>query len=263
MIILRNQDLAKRTTFHVGGISELLYVPESEQELIDIARQEYERHSKLYLLGGGSNLLVNDKKVFSSVIDTSKACKEFQYIDNGIFYVGASNRIQNIIKRINSYSYGGIEELYCLPAMFGGIICMNAGIGGKNNSKFTISDFIISVRAYNAETGVVEEVPKAECQFGHRKSLFQSGHYVILGATLKMEEQDQTVSEERIKNRIKFVKENQNHGKGCFGSCFAVFNNKIMRLTAIMIKAMRGGYYKTRTTQTGLSIWAMARITMQ
>ena len=62
-----------------------------------------------------------------------EACNTLVDEGKGRFYIGASNRIQKVISFVNEKGYGGFEELVGLPAMFGGIIYMNAGIGGEKN----------------------------------------------------------------------------------------------------------------------------------
>jgi UDP-N-acetylmuramate dehydrogenase len=66
MTILQDEQLAKYTTVKVGGIARNFYIPDTREELVDtlnsLAGETY------YLLGGGSNLLINDKKIFTHVI---------------------------------------------------------------------------------------------------------------------------------------------------------------------------------------------------
>ena len=149
MKLQKNVKLSTKTTFHVGGYAKNFYIPESEKELIDIVTELYEKEEMIYLLSGGSNLLINDQRQFESVISMKDACTELVNIGNGSFYIGASNRIQRVITFVNEYGYGGFEELIGLPAMFGGIVCMNAGIGGENSTLFTISEFIKYVKVYD------------------------------------------------------------------------------------------------------------------
>lgn len=129
-----NEPLAKHTTFKMGGTAIRYYIPENENELLDVIT-----NNKNYLIiSGGSNLLINDTKEFPCVIDMHKACTELKQIENGVFYIGASVRIQKAIRFINSCGYGGIEFLFSLPALVGGCIYMNAGRGAD---KSCIGDF--------------------------------------------------------------------------------------------------------------------------
>lgn len=236
MIILNNVDLRKKTTFHIGGVAQKFYIPENKNELIEIADRLYNANKKLYIISGGSNLLINDNRVFSDVISMSKACMELQDLDKGIFYIGASNKIQNVIKYLNNLGYGGFEELIGLPALFGGIINMNAGIGSKNNCLFTISDFIIDVLVYDLENHITIKMPKNECLFSHRDSLFKNGKYVILGATIKAYSIEKNILKQKIDKRKEFCREKFEYGKGCFGTLFSECNSKILKGISVVFK---------------------------
>ena len=240
MKIEHNVDLSKKTTFHIGGIATNFYIPTNEKELINLIKKI--KNEKFYILSGGSNLLINDKKKFKHVIYMGKVNNEILKQEKNIFYIGCSLRIQKVIKTINSYGYGGIEELYSLPAMFGGIIYMNAGIGAKNKSLFTISKFINSVKVYNIEKETIEWIDNQCCNFGHRKSLFQNNKYVILGAKCEFYEQSLEKSQERIKERIKKFYSQHEMGKGTFGSIFSENSSKLLKLYSF-IKPNKGSIH--------------------
>ena len=107
MIILNNEPLSKRTTFHIGGTAEKLYIPESEEELIQVSKDIYDRDHRVYVISGGSNLLINDDRAFPEVVCMAKACRELEQLHDGVFYIGASVRIQKASSFVNSFGYGG------------------------------------------------------------------------------------------------------------------------------------------------------------
>ncbi|WP_303837288.1 hypothetical protein [Ruminococcus flavefaciens] len=230
MIVENNVNLGKKVSFHIGGIAKNYYIPENENELIGLVDHLNSDRETYYILSGGSNLLINDKKVFNNIIYMGKACKEYQNYGDGIFYFGSSFRIQEIIHIVNDANYGGFEELIGLPAMLGGIIYMNAGIGRGERELFSISKFIQKVKVLDKISASVRWLSPSECQFGHRCSLFKSNDYVILGAQIRLEPQMKDVSEKRIKDRMEFCKKNFEYGKGCFGTCFLQSDWHILRI---------------------------------
>lgn len=236
MIVLNNEPLGKRTTFHIGGTAGKLYIPETEAELTKKAKEIYDRDHKVYVISGGSNLLINDKREFPEVIVMSKACKEMTQLKDGTFYFGASNRIQKVISFVNKLGYGGFEELIGLPALFGGIIYMNAGIGRESAPLFTISEFIDSVKALELETGKIVTLSAEECAFGHRTSVFKNNKYIILGAQITCREVDRGDAAARIQKRREHCKKNFEYGKGCFGSCFMRFCGPLLRTISTLYK---------------------------
>lgn len=236
MIILNNEPLSKRTTFHIGGTAEKLYIPESEEELIQVSKDIYDRDHRVYVISGGSNLLINDDRAFPEVVCMAKACRELEQLHDGVFYIGASVRIQKAISFVNSFGYGGFEELIGLPALFGGIIYMNAGIGRESAPLFTISEFVDSVRALDLKTGETVTLTAEECRFGHRTSVFKNGQYIILGAQITCRATDRDDAASRIQKRREDCHKSFEYGKGCFGSCFMRFKGPILRTLSALYK---------------------------
>ena len=156
----------------------MFLVPENEEELIAITQEIYDNTGRVYILSGGSNMLINDR-CFEQVIYMNTACLKMTNLGEGRFYIGASNRIQKVISFVNEAGYGGFEELVGLPAFFGGVVYMNAGIGGHSNSLFTIGDFIETVKAWDLTEKKLVEFSKDQCEFAHRTSVFQKHPYII------------------------------------------------------------------------------------
>lgn len=240
MIIKDNFDLTNNNTMHLKARTKKLYIPENEKELKSLVEKLEKNNSIYYILSGGSNLLLNDQVIYENVIYMSKVNLEMKHIKDNIFYIGASNKISKVINFINENGYGGFEELFCLPALFGGIIYMNAGIGSGNNIKFNISDFILRVKILNKKENKIMWISKDECAFSQRKSLFQNDKNIIIGAEIKCINQSPEISKKRILNRINVCKEKQEYGKGCFGTLFSIANPKILKLSK-MLKPYYGG----------------------
>lgn len=240
MIKKDNVSLADKTTFKVGGVAQNFFIPENSEELISLIKKIKNQNENFYILSGGSNLLINDNKNFENVIYMEKVDTTIKMIEDGVFYIGASNRIQKVIREVNKLGYGGFEELFCLPAMFGGIIYMNAGIGGRNNVKFNISDFIIKVKAYDIEKEEFVELDERVCDFSYRNSIFKTNKFIIIGGLIKINKQYIDISNERIEARINYCKNNQEWGKGCFGSCFSECSPKVLKILSLFYKNKKG-----------------------
>lgn len=107
-MIQSNIDLSKMTTMRIGGVANVLYSPESVDELKDSLRQIGDE--EYFIISGGSNLLINDKKTFSHVISIRDLDNRIDNLGNGMFYIGASARIQKVIKEVNNQGFGGLEQ---------------------------------------------------------------------------------------------------------------------------------------------------------
>lgn len=224
----KNVSLKNLNTFHIDAITKNLYIPENVDDLISLLKKL--KGKDFYVLSGGSNVLLNDNEKYENIIYMSDIDKKIDYLGKGKFYIGSSNRIQKVINEINRQGYGGIELLYSIPAMLGGLIYMNAGIGGRNNSIVTISDFIDRVKVLNRNNFLIEWIEKDNCCFSHRRSIFQNDNYIILGAECNFKVQDLKKSKRIISDRINNFSKKEDFGSGTFGTVFSVANGKLLRI---------------------------------
>lgn len=236
MIEHNNISLKKYNTLHINAIAKKFFIPENELELVSLLEKLNKKNEKYNILSGGSNVLVNDNSEYDNIIHMIKVDKSKQNLNDGKFYIGASNRIQEVIRYVNNAGYGGFEELYCLPALFGGIIYMNAGIGGKEKTLLNISEFIYRVKVLNVNTRIIEWFSREQCQFEHRKSIFHNNEYIILGAEIVLKNQDKKSSEARIQKRIEYCKKNQEWEQGCFGTCFSIASYRVLKLAKMIMR---------------------------
>lgn len=225
MIIKENESIAKYTTFRMGGTAEKMYFPESVEELEALVREDKE--ILRYMIGGGSNLLVNDHKVFERVLCLRSFNNRFEHLGGGKYYIGASVRLQKVINTINADGFGGIEYLYSVPALIGGAVYMNAGRGKKHNK--CLSDYIVSVDYYL--DGSLHTMRKADCKFAYRSSCFQEMQgVVIVGAHFEFPEVDIEEAKAKVQERIDLCKRVQDSSAPNFGTVFCESNKYIMEV---------------------------------
>jgi UDP-N-acetylmuramate dehydrogenase len=241
MRIETNVDLSRFTTFHMGGIAKKMIIPESEDELLEVINNQ-----KLprYIIGGGSNLLINDKREFDTVISLREFNKEIIDLGNGRFYSGASVRLQKLIKTINDSGYGGIEYLYSVPGLVGGAVVMNAGRG---NSKDEIKNYVISVRVI--KDGIFQEVEGKDCEFKRRSSIFKNSDVVVVGATFSFKPGKPSDFAGMREDRIKHVKVFQDTSKPNFGTVFFKADPYIMKIIQkTTSERAKGVHYSKKTS---------------
>lgn len=238
MIKLHNESLAKYTTFRIGGIAREMYFPESLDDLITIPNL-----AESWIIGAGSNLLINDKGSFGCVVCTARLNKKITLLENGNFFIGAGNRIQNAIAAINKAGYGGLEYLVSIPATIGGAIYMNAGVFSPKTT--TISDYLVSVSVF--EDGCIKVLKREECFFSKRYSVFHKKRAVILGAEFNFPKQSEEISKRKIAER-KAIAKNQDHSGGNCGSVFKVCSYKIVKMIRFFHPSRGGATWSPKTT---------------
>lgn len=250
MKIEEHKSLADFTTFRMGGTAQKLYIPESVEELTELCRS----HEGImdHVLGGGSNLLINDEKTFEEVLCLRQFNDRVEDMGDGRFYIGASVRLQRLIRLANENGYGGIEYLYSVPGLVGGAVYMNAGRGIKFNKN--ISDYIISVDCL--EDGEIKTLEKEACRFGYRSSVFQEKkNAIIVGAVFQFEKMEKAESERRIQERINLCKRTQDMSSPNFGTVFSKWDKIIINL----VKLFHVGYKDGITFSGKTGNWLLHR----
>lgn len=229
MIIFENEDLSKHTTIKIGGTARRFLIPENRKELIEVINSEH----PFYFIGGGSNLLINDR-VFDLVVSLKMFDTSICLESDGVYRVGASARLQMLIKRINDDGFGGIEYLCNVPGLVGGAVAMNAGTGKKRNK--SISDYIISVEVI--KDGKIVTLEREECEFSYRDSFFKRHADAIVASVLfrfppiSLEESSRAKEE-----KMKYYKEKQDPSYPNFGSVFREANYYIL----LVVKKLKIG----------------------
>lgn len=225
MVIEENANLANYTTIKIGGTANKVYYPENEKDvewLYSNSPLAFE-----YIMGMGSNILINDKKKYNAIIRTTKLYHDLIVDEgNGLFYAGAGCPLQDLINYINNKGYGGIEYLYSVPANVGGAIYMNAGRGREY--RLAIGNYIKEVIYYL--DGAICKKTKEECNFDYRESFFQkTKNLLILGARFCFEKQDLGISELKVKDRLEYCRNHFDYSSPNVGSVFCEYDYGIMK----------------------------------
>ncbi len=127
--LLKNEPLAKYTSWRVGGPAATMYLPEDKQDLIQFIKNLPEGEP-LYWLGLGSNLLVRDGGIKGTVINTRGRLKKMQLIDSTRVYVEAGVPCAHVARYCADLGLSGAEFLAGIPGTMGGALKMNAGAFG-------------------------------------------------------------------------------------------------------------------------------------
>lgn len=220
MKIKNNVSLKEYTTLKIGGIAKNFYIVETEKDLKEVMSLVDE---EIYIIANGSNILINDKKVFNNVIYMNEF-KKIINTNNDITTVSASVKIQELINYINKNEQGGIEYLYSVPATVGGAIYMNAGRGKQYNK--SISDYLVNVRVFDGKEIIT--LRKEECEFKYRESIFKKKDWIILEADFKFDYMTIEESTKIKKERIEYSKKIQDINNKNAGSVFRKSNMRIM-----------------------------------
>ena len=188
-------DLKKKNWFNIGGKTKIYYKADNLKELIKFLKK-IQNKEKIFILGGGSNILITDKKFDGVVIKLTNNFNNISLLNEEIIIAGSSVTDKSLSDFAMKNSLGGFEFLSCIPGTIGGGIKMNAGCFQRE-----FKDILISVQALN-KSGQVITIPAKEIDFQYRDSGL-SDDLIFLSASFKGFKKDKNL----IMNEMKLLKE--------------------------------------------------------
>lgn len=191
----RGAVLKEYTTFRLGGPAEFFVQPDHADKLAALQKWLSAAGLPVFLLGGGSNLLISDEG-FAGVVIHPQFGEEPRILHESSerlqVYVPASARAPLAGKKISALGFTGLEFLTTIPGHFGGSVIQNAGCYGHE-----LKDSLLSVEL--AYAGEVTTLANSQCAFRYRDSLFKhDSAYWIAGAVLELPKGDIAAIEQRI-----------------------------------------------------------------
>ena len=167
--------LAPLTTFGIGGPARYFVEAKSEEEIVEAVLWAREHSVPLFVLGGGSNLLVRDAGFAGLVLKI--AVMGVETCGGNLFDVGAGEVWERFVERMIWARMAGVECLAGIPGSVGGTPVQNVGAYGQE-----VAETIESVRAFDRKGLEWVELDKAACRFRYRESLFNTdepGRYIV------------------------------------------------------------------------------------
>lgn len=170
MEIKENISLAPYTTLGVGGPARWFVEAIGEEEIRDAVEWADRRGSRIFVLGGGSNLLVADAGFPDLVVHiANRGVREEQDGNDTLFTVAAGEDWDGFVASVVDRDFAGVECLSGIPGTVGGTPVQNVGAYGQE-----VSSTIVGVRALDRQTLRFAQFSNAECEFAYRRSLFNT-----------------------------------------------------------------------------------------
>jgi UDP-N-acetylmuramate dehydrogenase len=172
--ISENISLAAFTTFGIGGPARWLVEATNEEEVAEACDWAHRRGAPLFVLGGGSNLLVADEGFAGLVLHVGLKGIER---DGDLFRVAAGEDWDGFVGRAVRLECAGIECMAGIPGTVGGTPVQNMGAYGQE-----VASVIERVRAFDLKAREFVEFSSGECGFAYRRSRFNStdrGRYIV------------------------------------------------------------------------------------
>ncbi len=181
MQLQENILLAPLTTFRLGGPARFFVEANSAADVQEAVAFAESKSLPLFVLGGGSNLVVSDSgwpglvlKVSIPGIDRRPAEEDGKVI----FDVGAGEPWDRFVSQAVLAHCAGVECLSGIPGSVGGTPVQNVGAYGQE-----VSQTIASVEAFDRKDAQIRELCHEACGFNYRSSIFNTserGRFIIL-----------------------------------------------------------------------------------
>lgn len=160
-----NVPLARYTTFRIGGPARLFCEPVTEDELREVCLLTHRRRRwPVYILGGGSNVLIGDDGLDGLVICMRRFESRYLRRFGNLVRVSAGVPLQRLVRTTAAWGLSGLEALAGVPGTVGGAVSMNAG--GRETC---IGERVSFVEVMDA-TGRTERLSGAEVAWGYRSA---------------------------------------------------------------------------------------------
>ncbi|RYZ94148.1 MAG: FAD-binding protein [Proteobacteria bacterium] len=177
---LRDEPLARYTTYRIGGPARILALPKTAADLAAIGRYLLESKEPYFILGNGSNVLAPDEGFPGVVICTRELIQELEFLPNNQVRAAAGTLNARILRACAEKGLGGIEALSGVPGNVGGAIFMNAGTAAG-----WIDSVLVSVEVLDLRGGT-RTIPKAELAYSYREQHYLKPGEFITGAILQL-----------------------------------------------------------------------------
>ena len=197
---------AQFTTLKIGGNARFFARVEREEEVIEGLDFADDNDLPMFILGGGSNVLISDKGFDglvlqvalmgiaggnASVNERADHAAEGTLLNSRVsarsfVTASAGEDWDGFVGYCVANNLAGVECLSGIPGSVGGTPVQNVGAYGQE-----VSETIVSVRCFDRQTKEIVTLANADCDFTYRTSIFNSSmrdRYIVLNVTFALEQ---------------------------------------------------------------------------
>jgi UDP-N-acetylmuramate dehydrogenase len=181
--------LAPLTSIRIGGPADALVRIETVSALRCLQAVAREYAIPLFILGGGSNLLIRDGGIRGIVVLLRGAFRAYcvELCGSSVqparahVQVGVGYPLSRLALQLARQEWSGLEFAYGIPGTLGGAMVMNAGTHLGDMSRVLVQAQVLR------HDGQVQELPADVLGLRYRGSSYPPGA-VLLGATLRLQQ---------------------------------------------------------------------------
>lgn len=199
--ILLDESLAKYSSFQIGGPADLFFRAQSEIELINAITLARENKIPIFVMGGGTNLLISDFGFHGLVIKNEskkikmvgmrgnkKSDKKSVEVKDVLLEVDSGVGINRLVRYTIDQGLSGLEYFLGQPGTIGGGVYINAH--NMSMGKF-LGDTVHSAKVIDLKNDV-RTVSKDYFKFGYDQSSIQSTGDIVLSVVLLLKKAEKS-----------------------------------------------------------------------
>lgn len=194
----KNVGLSQFSNYKIGGPAKFFFEARNDTEVREAVSMAKGMGLDIFILGGGTNLLINDSGFNGLVL---KPNLNFLERRGWTINAGAGAQIPDLLDFTSAGGLSGLEWAGGLPGTLGGAIRGNAGAFGGETK-----DVVSTVRSFDTKTFRIINRKNSECNFSYRSSVFKENHdkEIILSAELSLKKGDPAEIAKTIREKINY-----------------------------------------------------------
>ena len=199
--LIFDYDIKKMNWFNIGGVAKAYFKPESLNELI-LFLKKFGSKEKIFLLGAGSNVLINDSLFEGIIIKLGKNFSNISLLSETTLVAGSATSDKKLSEFACENNIGGFEFLSCIPGTIGGGLKMNSGCFERE-----FKNILLSIQAVD-RNGKILTIPSSKIKFKYRGNDLDRD-LIFLSASFKGEVQEKQI----VQNNINSLKNKKDHSQ--------------------------------------------------
>lgn len=197
-----DEPMSSHCTFKAGGTAKYYVIPDEYKKVRDVLRLCVEENIPYYVIGNGSNLLVQDDGFDGVIIEIDSALAKIEINGNEIVAKAGAKLSKIAVKALNE-SMTGFEFAHGIPGNLGGAVTMNAGAYGGE-----MKDVLKWVKVLD-NNGEMKTLKAEELELGYRTSIIVKEKMIVLEACIELHEGNRDEIEMHMKELMAKRKEKQ------------------------------------------------------
>lgn len=183
--------MAGHTTFRIGGPADCFIQLENETQLKGVQRYLGMAGIPFFVLGNGSNLLVNDNGYRGVILQIGRLMADIS-VEGRRIAAGAGATMAQVARAAAEHGLTGLEFASGIPGTVGGGAVMNAGAYGGE-----MAQVVEQVRVVSGD-GEILELDNETMEFGYRTSSIKNHPFTVTEVVFGLERGDRQAIEARM-----------------------------------------------------------------